>query len=296
MKPMKPLIAMLAGLSLTVMACDADYSVVSDQPAPINTSFDDQPQPVASAPSERPQPQQDYDNGPTEISGRIVSLRNVEVDSSNVDHLLADVKTADTGHTFMVDLGPTETLKRQSMNPLTGDAITVSGELGMFNGSSMLIADRLNNKSLAFDAPADSEANAQASTEKQEHLGIRQRLVAGKVIDVKEADINGQNHLLAKVETFGGHVAVIDLGMKEQMPKLSIENGQQIVAFGTVGRLNKLPLVVAEKVGQIMEVPGREIKQPGQAATFQQPVDQPALNTSAPAPENPQPVDAQPAR
>jgi hypothetical protein len=295
MKPMKPLIALLAGLSLTVLACEGELSgpvATVQEPAAINTSMDETQPAAVSAPAR----DNTYDAGPTEISGRIVGLRTVAVDGADVDHVLADIQTADSGRTFLVDLGPAESLKRKSLKPVTGDAITVSGEPGMFNGSSMLVADRLNNKPLAFEEQqAERRADTgQADSGQKEMLGIRQRLVAGKVLDVKEADINGQNHMLAKVETFKGHIAVIDLGMKEQMPNLSIQKGQQIFAFGTVGRLNKLPLIVAEKVGQIMDVPGRELQEQSQPTTYQRPVNQPAANNQ-PASDNQPAADNQPA-
>jgi len=101
--------------------------------------------------------------------------------------------------------------------------------------------------------PLPDQANAKFT--------YRQRMVTGSVMDLKEADITAdgksENHLLAKVQTYGGHVVIVDLGAKAAL-KNEIKTGDEIAAFGITGRLNERPLVVANKVATIMPIEGRE--------------------------------------
>jgi len=101
--------------------------------------------------------------------------------------------------------------------------------------------------------PLPSEGNTQFT--------FRQRMVTGQVMDTKEADITtegkSENHLLAKVKTYTGHVVIVDLGTKSAL-KNDIKNGDEIAAFGVTGRLNERPLVVASKVATIQPIQGRE--------------------------------------
>jgi len=89
----------------------------------------------------------------------------------------------------------------------------------------------------------------------------RQRMVTGQVLDTKEADVTAEgkseNHLLAKVKTYSGHVVIVDFGPKNVL-KNEIKTGDEIAAFGITGRMNERPLVVASKVATIQPIQGRE--------------------------------------
>jgi len=121
----------------------------------------------------------------------------------------------------------------------------------------------------AADAPAtpaptarpDDPAQGDALKNGAESLHYRQRIVTGKVTDMKDTDVTAEgkteNHLLAKVTTFTNRVVIVDLGARKAL-KNEIKTGDEIAAFGITGRLNELPLVVASKVATIMPIEGRE--------------------------------------
>jgi hypothetical protein len=93
-------------------------------------------------------------------------------------------------------------------------------------------------------------------------MGYRQRLVAGKVLDMKDVEVKGygqqqsETHVLARIRTFKGATVIVDLGLRNQMPE-PVKVGDQIVAFGTVGRLNRRPVIIADKMAEIRNIPGR---------------------------------------
>jgi len=93
------------------------------------------------------------------------------------------------------------------------------------------------------------------------NLMYRQRMATGKVTDMKEAEITvegkTETHLLAKLSTFGDRSIVVDLGPRAGL-KSEIKNGDEIAAFGTVGRLNERPLIVASKIATIIPIEGRQ--------------------------------------
>src|ERR1043165_140391 len=91
---------------------------------------------------------------------------------------------------------------------------------------------------------------------KEESLTYRQRMITGKVTDVKELEVTAEgkneSHLLAKVSMYPetDHIIVIDLGPKAAL-KTEIKTGDEIAAFGVTGRINKHPLIVASKIAMI---------------------------------------------
>jgi len=113
--------------------------------------------------------------------------------------------------------------------------------------------------------PPPREEQQAAKEEKlkpgNENLTYRQRMVTGKVDEVKEIDITAdgkaENHLLVKVTTLNKHVVIVDLGPKAGL-KNEIKAGDEIAAFGITGRLNERPLIVASKFAQIMPIEGRD--------------------------------------
>lgn len=95
-----------------------------------------------------------------------------------------------------------------------------------------------------------------------ENLSYRQRLVTGKVDEVKEIDVSSdgkktENHLLAKMTTYGGRMVIVDLGPREGL-KSEVKAGDELAAFGITGRLNERPLIVASKIATIVPIQGRE--------------------------------------
>jgi hypothetical protein len=124
----------------------------------------------------------------------------------------------------------------------------------------------------ASDAPTQPNENAQpenrdqnqaeqSKAPKQATLTYRQRMITGKVADMKEADVategKTENHFLAKVNTHDNRVVVVDLGPRSGL-KAEIKPGDEIAAFGITGRLNQRPLIVASKVATIVPIEGRE--------------------------------------
>ena len=109
--------------------------------------------------------------------------------------------------------------------------------------------------------PSEQALETSSNGEMHERLGIRQRMICGKIQDTKELSIEGQkdSHVLAKVETRMGNTVVIDLGPRATIPNsVSLQNGSELAAFGTIGRLNGFPLIIAEKVAEVREIPGRQ--------------------------------------
>jgi len=95
----------------------------------------------------------------------------------------------------------------------------------------------------------------------QENLTYRQRMVTGKVNEIKEIDVTAdnknENHLLAKVTTVNNNVVIVDLGPRASL-KNEVKAGDEIAAFGITGRLNERPLIVASKIATITPIEGRE--------------------------------------
>jgi len=106
-----------------------------------------------------------------------------------------------------------------------------------------------------------------------QQFSYRQRMVTGQVLDTKEADVTAEgkseNHLLAKVKTYSGHVVIVDFGTKTAL-KTEIKTGDEIAAFGITGRMNERPLIVASKVATIQPIQGRDDIYESVPASFMQ--------------------------
>jgi len=150
----------------------------------------------------------------------------------------------------------------------------------------------------AADAPApptqpppSDNKNPDALKQGVETMHYRQRVVTGKVSDMKETDVAAEgkteNHMLAKVTTYHDRVVIVDLGPRNAL-KTEIKTGDEIAAFGITGRLNQLPLIMASKVATIVPIEGREEiyesipvdYQPSDAANSSQRLSQEAMRKS----------------
>jgi len=104
-------------------------------------------------------------------------------------------------------------------------------------------------------------AQDQQKGPKQADLSYRQRVVTGKVLDTKEADVTAEGktekHFLAKVQTLENFPVIVDFGPKEKL-KSEINKDDEIAAFGIAGRMNKKPLVFASKFAMITPIDGRD--------------------------------------
>lgn len=123
-----------------------------------------------------------------------------------------------------------------------------------------------------FNRDQNSQANRDGNTRdpnfaqdnkqpKQAELSYRQRVVTGKVLDTKEADVTAEGktekHFLAKIQTLENFPVCVDFGPKENL-KTEIKKDDEVAAFGIAGRLNNKPLVFASKVALITPIANRE--------------------------------------
>ncbi|HLX62367.1 MAG TPA: hypothetical protein VKX17_13905 [Planctomycetota bacterium] len=111
------------------------------------------------------------------------------------------------------------------------------------------------------ESSADKDKAAQSKEPKQQDLSYRQRIVTGKIAGMKDAEVKAEGktetHTLAKIQTPGEHVIVVDLGTHGSL-KTEFKEGDEIAAFGIAGRMNQKPLLVASKVAKIVPIEGRD--------------------------------------
>jgi hypothetical protein len=71
-------------------------------------------------------------------------------------------------------------------------------------------------------------------------------------------------HVLAKIETPSGHIVIADLGTREDVKNAKLVVGEQVEVYGVVGRLNNRPLLVAEQMGEVINIKrtSNEVPQP----------------------------------
>ena len=108
------------------------------------------------------------------------------------------------------------------------------------------------------NASATDQAVTAAPGEKVEDVpnNPKYRALMGKLLGTKEVAIQGYEakHVLAKIETPSGHIVIADLGLREDLKDARLIEGEQLEIYGVVGRLNERPLLVAESIGEVINI------------------------------------------
>jgi hypothetical protein len=124
---------------------------------------------------------------------------------------------------------------------------------------SAVSADSDNGAEVAEAAPGDAKTEDIPTNP-------RRRALMGKLLETKEISLQGQDakHVLAKIETPSGHIVIADLGTRQDVKDAKLSAGEQIEVYGVVGRLNNRPLLVAEQMGEVINIKrtSNEIPQP----------------------------------
>lgn len=220
---------------------------------------------------------------PVQTAGKITSIHCCSLmGGATAAHTMVKIQT-DEGDTDIVDLGSTELLKKNGLEPKEGMKLWIDGQVGQINDRFIIVAERISESRLVQVTRAINDSNAtQARYDGKEtggkeagadlknvkvsndpgakvqtvDAGQQVRTVEGKIIGTRKVKIEGVNeeHVIAKIETDSG-IAVIDLGSGNMMPKgVTIEDGQSLAATGLIGRLNGKPIILAKTVGNLTAV------------------------------------------
>jgi len=214
-----------------------------------------------------------------EASGKITSVREVDMVNSEAKHMLVKI-LGDDGETDIVDLGSAEELKAGGIDPKEGAALFVHGRIGKLNDRMVLVAESVSNTKMlklsrhsslreetqkhAEKRGATGEANATASNEGNPKniapkkmtvdAGMQSRTVDGVVLGTRKVKVeNDEEHMLVKIQTEGG-VAVVDLGPVSKVPQVDLADGKLIAASGMVGKMNDRPVIFADSVGNLTSI------------------------------------------
>ena len=90
-------------------------------------------------------------------------------------------------------------------------------------------------------------------------------MVKGKIMKLKTLNIVNSNrqHVIAKVNTDRGSIANVDLGPKEDLDKLDLQQGSQIKIFGVEGTIDRNGFLMADRLqvnGQRMTIDRKEYR------------------------------------
>lgn len=165
------------------------------------------------------------------VQGEIQNLDTVKLGGGEGTHVVAKIETQQ-GRTAKVNLG-----KRDQIDDLDleeGDNINVIGRSGTIDGRRMLIAQRVQS----------GDRNVTIQREPTEPM---QRL-RGTIQQTRTEQFRGvdQPQVVAKVQLQNGRTALVNLGPEDKVKNL--EEGDEIAVLGYLGRVNRIPALIAEQV------------------------------------------------
>ena len=104
--------------------------------------------------------------------------------------------------------------------------------------------------------PQQTAAGQQNAKDEDVPNNPRHRAIMGKLVETREIAIQGMDdkHVLAKIETPSGHIVIADLGTRQDVKDAHLTAGEQLEVYGVVGRLNERPLLVAEQMGEVVNI------------------------------------------
>ncbi len=225
---------------------------------------------------------------PVQTFGKVTSLHSCAMVGAAAPHMIVKLQT-EQGDTDIVDLGSTDELKTNGIEPKEGQKFFVEGRVGKINDKFLIVAERLSETKLvtiARSTPLREETvkHAEARNDgkvdttvaetkdvieikdgqkdgqdvkvaKSETVdaGQQVRTVEGTVIHSRHVKIEGEadEHVIAKIQTENG-IAVIDLGTCAAMPNsVDLTVGKSLAATGFIGKLNGKPIILADSVGNL---------------------------------------------
>lgn len=176
-----------------------------------------------------------------QLTGTIQQTKQIKLAGQQQQHTFAKVQTQQ-GRTVVVDLGPSN--KVNQLNLSQGDRIQAQGDVTMVNDRPVLMANRVQsgNQSISVQRPKGSQT----------------RRLEGTITKTATKRLEGQNqpaHLVALVELESGQNVPVDLGRKQDLQDVSIQQGKSVVLLARPARIGNRTILIAEK----MSVDGEQI-------------------------------------
>ncbi len=169
------------------------------------------------------------------ISGKVQDTMNVTLYGMNKEHTVARVKT-DRGDTVKVDLGPKSDLRQLDLSQ--GDRVTITGHRGRINDRHMLMATRVQHDGRSVNVQRQRPQSDQ-----------RLNRIRGQVVSARTVSYKGheQDHLLTRVRTQRGDTVQVDLGPKNKLSGVNVDNGDKICVLGCRGRIGGRTALLADE-------------------------------------------------
>jgi hypothetical protein len=166
------------------------------------------------------------------VEGILTDLKSIKLVSQEKPHQMAKLNT-ERGK-IKVDLGPANELTKLGLKE--GDQISVFGSEGRINSRRILMASRVegNGKSVAIERPVMTE---------------RLRSVAGRVVTTRTATPADStlDHQLARLRTENGGWVLVDLGPKNFLQSIDVNNGDKLSVLGTPGSIEGEQVILAQR-------------------------------------------------
>ncbi len=177
---------------------------------------------------------QQAQDGRVRLTGTIEQTKTIRTQQGN-QHLVARIQT-DDGRTSWVDLGPQQDLRR--LNLQQGAEINVLGYELVRGGRPVAVVATdvsANNRQLTLDwfGSQDQLRQQLQSDLSSQQARARRVRVNGTIQNTRTVQTRqGQQHLIATVETQAGRTAWVDLGAVEQAQRAQLEQGDEIQVRG----------------------------------------------------------------
>ena len=112
-------------------------------------------------------------------------------------------------------------------------------------------ADRQQRQERTLEAGVPREGGQQQQAQQQQTVFLR-----GELIEIRDIQLQGldQAHRIAKLRTSTGQTAIVDLGTKDQLEDLNLEQGKWIAVTGERGQINQQPVVFAKGVAKLATI------------------------------------------
>jgi len=211
-----------------------------------------------------------------QVFGKITSMHTVNIVGMADPHVVVKLESA-PGDVEIVDLGSSMALKNNGVEPHLGQQFWVDGQVGKINGKPLVVAETISESKLVTidrqplseettkhaaarqaDASAGNEAKdvKRSDEPKTETASANPQVqtIEGTVVHTRHVKIEGDaaEHILAKLQTDNG-IAVVDLGTTPPN-NVDLAAGKPIAASGIVGHLNGKPIILAESVGNLIDI------------------------------------------
>lgn len=168
-----------------------------------------------------------------QLTGEILQLREAQLFGLDGPCLLARIRTEENMPAKVV-LGPRKRLRSWKLRE--GDQVTIKGRRGRVNDRPMLIADKImhDGKQMNVQLP---------SSKAQKRLTV-------ELVGMRTTKFRGHDgeFVLAKVRRQNGELVYVNLGPKQKVGKLDLNEGDELRLLARPARINGQPGMVADQI------------------------------------------------